>query len=170
MLKRCTYEEGCTVWMSSLCSFLLPVLSVKEQFEEAQRDSSNSPHLRVELQELMWLLFGPPDCRICIGYTSRGTSHHHVTAWPNKNLYNKKTNKKEKPWIWEPFMFLLASLPIPGLQRNELGLFNTESLCMGTEECHLFLTSFDSQYSNNSIVMYHSCPPSLCLPGRASLN
>lgn len=67
MLKRCTYEEGCTVWMSSLCSFLLPVLSAEDslkrprgtlQFTTPQWGTAGADVAAVwstRLQDLHWL-------------------------------------------------------------------------------------------------------------------
>lgn len=99
-------------------------------------------------------------CGCCLVHQMAGSASatraggHLTKHGPTKTC--TKNNKKEKLWIWEHFMFLLASLPIFGLQCSELGPFNTEPLSMGTEECHLFLTSFESQYSNNSCkVMYY---------------
>lgn len=102
---------------------LLPVLCVKVQF--CKEGLFSSPHLSLELQ-LMWLVFGPPDGRVCIVTWAGG--HPTPTSQRGPTRTCTKNNKKEKHWIEELFMFLLASLPILGLQCNELSPFNTEPL------------------------------------------
>lgn len=128
---------------------LLPVLCVKVQF--CKEGLFSSPHLCLELQ-LMWLVFGPPDGRVwSASLHEQGDippPHHSVAQQePVQRIIRRKNIELRNFSCFFLLLFLFLGY---SATSSVLSILNH---CMETEDCHLFLSSFESQYSNNSVIM-----------------
>lgn len=123
MLKLCTYEEG--MHDMGVIALFFYYLYCVSKCSFAQRDSSVH---HSSVWSCNW-------CGWCLGHRMAGSASLHEQGDippPHHSVAQQepvqRIIKKEKHWIEELFMFLLASLPILGLQCNELSPFNTEPL------------------------------------------
>lgn len=90
----------------------------------------------------------PPDAGICIGYSGATSQRLLRERGPARTCTKEKKQRRSKNIEFLGRFRVSSGYSWVTAQDRSFSMPS-----VATEECHLFLTSFDSRYSNNSVVM-----------------